>query len=273
MSACAVTFSSRLARPRTISRAGRPPSAPAQTARPFSTSACDSVSSAALVSSLSLPISALASASVRPRIWALRKFEASCSCEAVVPAGSSTMRFSTSPFCDTSTASALVGSSWMNSMCFSGTSFLAASTRPAPRDMPDSIWLASVSMCSSEAPLPDALTCASIDAALLVGQVADLHEGVDEEAQAALRRQPAGRDMRRIDEAEMLEVAHHVADRGRRQRQRQHARQVARADRLAVLADRNRRCAGRCRASAHPASAGLDPCRSWARFPNDIRGR
>ena len=34
---------------------------------------------------------------------------------------------------------------------------LGRETRPAPRDMPDSIWLASVSMCSSEAPLPDAL--------------------------------------------------------------------------------------------------------------------
>ena len=83
MSAWAVTFSSRLARPRTMSRAGRPPSEPAQTASPFSTRSCDSVSSAALVSSLSLPISALASASVRPWICALRKFEASCSCEAV----------------------------------------------------------------------------------------------------------------------------------------------------------------------------------------------
>jgi hypothetical protein len=70
--------------------------------------------------------------------------------------------------------------------------------------------------------------------ALLLRQVAKLHEGVDEEAQAFLRRQAAGGDMRRIDEAELFEVAHDIADGGRRQRGRQHARQIARADRLAV---------------------------------------
>ena len=189
-----------------------------------------------------------------------------------MPAGRSTTRFSTSPFCDTSTASALVGSSWMNSICFSATSFLAASTRPAPRDMPDSIWLASVSICSSDGAVAGSLDLRLDDAALLVGEVAELHEGVDEEAQALLRRQPAGRDMRRVDEAEMLEVAHHVADGGRRQRRRQHARQVARADRLAVLADRYRRCAGKCRASACRAIAGSGRCtRLGHRSRTDLR--
>ena len=62
-------------------------------------------------------------------------------------------------------------------------------------------------------------------AAFLVRQVAEFHEGVDEEAQAGLGRQPPGRDVRRVDEAEMFEVAHHVADGGRRQRQGQDARQ------------------------------------------------
>src|SRR3954468_9663906 len=36
--------------------------------------------------------------------------------------------------------------------------------------------------------------------------------------------------MRRVDQAELLEVRHHVADRGRRQRHRDQSRNVARAD-------------------------------------------
>ena len=72
-------------------------------------------------------------------------------------------------------------------------------------------------------------------AALLVGEIAEFHEGIDEEAQPLLRRKPARRDMRRIDEAEMLQIAHDVAHRRRRQRVRKHTGQVARADRLAVL--------------------------------------
>src|SRR5665647_1844826 len=39
--------------------------------------------------------------------------------------------------------------------------------------------------------------------------------------------------MRGKDQTELLEVGHHVAHRGRRQRNRQDARQIARADRLA----------------------------------------
>src|SRR3954467_14197749 len=39
--------------------------------------------------------------------------------------------------------------------------------------------------------------------------------------------------MRRVDQAELLEVRHHVADRGRRQRHRDQSRNVARADGLA----------------------------------------
>ena len=67
------------------------------------------------------------------------------------------------------------------------------------------------------------------DPALFVGQIANLHEGIDEKAQPLLRRQPAGRDMRRVDEAEVLQIAHHVAHRRRRQRLREHARQTSRA--------------------------------------------
>ena len=65
------------------------------------------------------------------------------------------------------------------------------------------------------------------------GEIADLHQGIDEEPQADFGRQPAGRGMRRIDQPERLEIGHHVADRGRRQRNRDQARDVARADGLA----------------------------------------
>ena len=47
-------------------------------------------------------------------------------------------------------------------MCLSDTSDLAATTSPAPRDRPDRVWLASVSMCSSDGAVPDAFTWASI---------------------------------------------------------------------------------------------------------------
>ena len=69
--------------------------------------------------------------------------------------------------------------------------------------------------------------------AVVLGQVADLHQRIDEEAQAPLGRQPARRGVRRIDEAELFEVRHDVAHRGRRQRHRDQAREIARADRLA----------------------------------------
>ena len=69
--------------------------------------------------------------------------------------------------------------------------------------------------------------------AVVLGHVTDLHQCIDEEAQAAFGRQAAGRGVRRIDEAELFEVRHHVAHRGRRQRHRDDAREIARADRLA----------------------------------------
>ena len=103
------------------------------------------------------------------------------------------------------------------------------------------------------------------DAALLVGQVAELHEGVDEEAQA-LAASAAGRPRCAAHRSRprcsrsliTLRIVAGDSD------ERQQARQVARADRLAVPAGRNRRSSGRCRASAHRASAGPGRCRSWA---------
>ena len=57
---------------------------------------------------------------------------------------------------------------------------------------------------------------------------------VDEEAVAARRRHAAGRGVRAGDEAELLEVGHHVADRGGRKIEPGVLRQRARADRLAL---------------------------------------
>ncbi len=100
-----------------------------------------------------------------------------------MPAGSSMTRFSTSPFCETSTTSARVGPNWMNSMCFSATSLLAVSTRPAPRDMPDSIWLGLGQHRLRRRAVAGRLDPGFDDAALLLREVAEFHEGVDEEAQ------------------------------------------------------------------------------------------
>ena len=113
-------------------------------------------------------------------------------------------------------------------------------------------------------------------AAIALGQIADLHQGVDEEAQAEFCRQAAGRGVRGIDQAELLEVRHHVAHRGRRQRDRQDARQIARADRLAggqiALHDRTKNLARALveRRQAHLRTAdrdvvgshGITPCTS-----------
>jgi hypothetical protein len=64
-------------------------------------------------------------------------------------------------------------------------------------------------------------------------QVADLHQRIHEEAQAELGRQPPGRGVRRVDQAELFQVRHHVAHRRRRQRRCDQLRQIARAERVA----------------------------------------
>ena len=62
----------------------------------------------------------------------------------------------------------------------------------------------------------------------------DDHQAVDEEAVALRRGHASGRRVRAGDEAHLLEVGHHVADRRRRQLEARLPRQRARADRLAV---------------------------------------
>ncbi len=58
--------------------------------------------------------------------------------------------------------------------------------------------------------------------------------GVDEQAVAARRGHPASRGVRAGDQAELFQVAHHVAHGGRRQLQPGRAREGARTHRLAV---------------------------------------
>lgn len=68
-------------------------------------------------------------------------------------------------------------------------------------------------------------------------EIADLRRGIGGKAQARLGRQPPGAGVRRIDEAELLQVVlHHIADRGgRRQRHGQDPREMARANRVTDL--------------------------------------
>ena len=70
--------------------------------------------------------------------------------------------------------------------------------------------------------------------ALLAREAAEFEQRVDIEAQAELGRQPPRAGVRGVDQPEFLEILHDVADRGRRQRNRQQAREHARADRLAA---------------------------------------
>jgi hypothetical protein len=56
---------------------------------------------------------------------------------------------------------------------------------------------------------------------------------IDEEAQARIGRHTPGTGMRRIDQARILEIHHHIAHRGRRQIQGQNSRDGTRSDGLA----------------------------------------
>ena len=64
-------------------------------------------------------------------------------------------------------------------------------------------------------------------------EIANLHQGIDKKSQSEFRRQPASRCVRGIDQTELFQIRHHVADRGRRQRNRDQARNVARTNRFA----------------------------------------
>src|SRR5205823_13071205 len=66
-----------------------------------------------------------------------------------------------------------------------------------------------------------------------LAEVADLQQRVDDEAQAEFGRQSPGRRVRRINETELLQVRHHVAHGGGRERRRDQAGDIARAYRFA----------------------------------------
>ena len=109
----------------------------------------------------------------------------------------------------------------------------AVSTTPAARLSPERRPEASVSTASTDFDWPQARDLSFDRIAIMFGEIADLHQGVDEKPQTDLGRQPAGRSMRRVDQSELLEIRHDVAHRSRRQGHRQDARQIARTDRFA----------------------------------------
>ena len=147
-----------------------------------------------------------------------------------MPSGVTMTRFSIEPSSATSTASALSGSSRTNSMCLSRTSVLLVSTTPAPRVRSDRRLVVSASAPSKPPALGGGAHLAVDPRALLAPEVAELQQRVDEEPQAQLGRQTSGARVRRVDQPELLEILHHIADRGGRQRDRQHAREMPGAD-------------------------------------------
>ena len=144
--------------------------------------------------------------------------------------GTSMMRFSTSPSSVTMTTRARPGPRWTNSICFSRRSVFGATTRPAQRDRPESMVVAS-SSTSGEAAAGGRAFAVDV-LALFLAEAAQLQQPADEQAEAALGRQAAGRGMRRIEQAGILQIRHDVADGGRRQRHGEPARNRARADGL-----------------------------------------
>ena len=117
---------------------------------------------------------------------------------------------------------------WWNTLGFFG-----AVITPTKLDRLDSSCAAlAITRCGWSA-----WSCASIgDLARAVGQLRRprRQHRVDEQAVAARGGDAAGAGVRAGDQAELLEIGHHVADRRRRQLEAAGARQRARADRLAV---------------------------------------
>ena len=118
---------------------------------------------------------------------------------------------------------------------------------------------------------------------LLAPEIAEFEQRVDEQSQALLRRQAPGAGVRGVDEPELFEILHHIANRRRRKRNRQHARQDAGSRPARRWTDRSRRCCGKFRArvrSASPArsnsagrSAGADMTQEWPELASCARRR
>ncbi len=108
---------------------------------------------------------------------------------------------------------------------------LAVSTTPAAWVSPESRPDASLSTFSTDLPAP--ATCASIWRRSFSFRSPTCISASTKKRKPELGRQPSGRGVWRIDQAELLQVRHHVAHRGGRQRRGDQPRQVARAERLA----------------------------------------
>ena len=153
-------------------------------------------------------------------------------------------RFCTSPSGATRITSTRRSDRRMNSMWWNTLAFFGAVITPTKLDRLDSSCAAlAMTRCGWSA-----CSCASIGGSAPAGrQVLRLRRqhGVDEEAVAARRRDAAGAGVRAGDQAELLEIGHHVPDRRRRQLEAAGARACA------------SRPAGRRRCSARPGlSAG-----------------
>ena len=118
-------------------------------------------------------------------------------------------------------------------MCFSRTSCFEATTTPAPRERPESKGGRLRQHIVHRSAASGAGHLGLDIAALLLRDLADFQHRIDEEAQADLGRQTAGAGVGGMDQAERFQIGHDVSDRGRRQRSRQDARDIAGADRLA----------------------------------------
>ena len=164
---------------------------------------------------------------------ALRKFEASVSADVGTPGGSGSTRFSTCPSSATSTTSARSGSSRTNSMCLRREFNFGVSTTAGGARQPRQMRQRLADRLLDRGRTPGRGELHFDGAPLLFGEIADFHQRIDEEAKPELGRQTAGRGVRCVDQAELLEILHDVAHRRRRQRYRNDARDVARADRLA----------------------------------------
>jgi hypothetical protein len=68
--------------------------------------------------------------------------------------------------------------------------------------------------------------------AILAAKVAEFEKRIDEEPEPMLGRKASCARMGRIDQPQLLQVLHHIADGGGGQRYREHPREMARSDRL-----------------------------------------
>ena len=163
------------------------------------------------------------------KFW-LKKFVASISCDGVYERSVCRMRFCTSPsgvtmISSTRRSDRRRNSRWRND----------ASRRFGVITTPANC----VSCDSSGRGVDDLLRPVGVELAfepvdLDVLERLHHHQAVDEKPVAARRRHAPGGRVRARDEAHLLEIGHHVADRRRRQLEARMARQRARADRLAV---------------------------------------